>query len=122
MKRAVKPKGKKKKEFNLEKDRLAVVFASLRKASVYWKPINDCKKNAKVGRLYRCVICNNLTDKPKIDHINPVVALEGFKDWDTYINNLFCDETNLQCLCDDCHKLKTKEENLIRKELKKKPK
>ena len=47
----------------------------------------------------------------EVDHINPVVSpKDGFKDWDTFINNLFCGADNLQALCKACHKAKTLKE------------
>lgn len=51
----------------------------------------------------------SLNSKPNtfVDHIKPVGK---FKDWNTYIENLFCEEENLQLLCKECHDKKTKKE------------
>ena len=43
-----------------------------------------------------------------VDHIEPVGS---YKDWNTYIEKLFCSEDNLQILCLACHKEKTADEN-----------
>ena len=115
-----KPKTKKKiKPFDLEKDKQKIVIANLRKASQYWTPINMCRKHAKVGiKRYQCSICGAIVEKVAIDHIRAVVPIDGIASWDEFINNLFCDVDNLQALCKDCHDIKTKEENKLRKKYK----
>ena len=54
---------------------------------------------------YRCAKCGELFkgSEVAVDHINPVVN-DGFKDWNTFIDRLFCDKDNLQVLCN--YKLK----------------
>jgi 5-methylcytosine-specific restriction endonuclease McrA len=65
---------------------------------------NGCKQNVPVsvksgGKLLRNVF---------VDHINPIVdPIVGFKGWDVFINNLFCEPNNLQVLCGQCHDTKT---------------
>jgi len=57
-----------------------------------------------------------------VDHINPVI-LDGFDDWNTFVDRLFCNKDNLQVLCNyklkdiakhnnevSCHLKKTREE------------
>lgn len=73
---------------------------------------------------YQCAICKRWFKSSDIavDHISPVV-LDGFKDWNTFIERLFCDKDNLQVLCSyklkdiklhggevSCHLKKTREE------------
>jgi 5-methylcytosine-specific restriction endonuclease McrA len=78
------------------------------------------KVNAKTGRIaahYKCADCGEEFPQKEIqcDHINPVVSpLDGFIDWDTFIDRLFCEASNLQVLCTSCHNKKTKEEKKIR--------
>lgn len=60
-----------------------------------------------------------------VDHITPVIAVtETFEDLgtDELINRLWCDKKNLQNLCEMCHDMKTKAENLARKEHKRRNK
>jgi 5-methylcytosine-specific restriction endonuclease McrA len=49
-----------------------------------------------------------------MDHIKPVVSMDGFKDIWEWADNLFCDKSNWQRLCSVCHEKKTTEENAER--------
>lgn len=75
--------------------------------------------NARIGRgLYKCNGCGDIFG-PKfitVDHISPVVPIGVEFNWDTYINNLFCDPSGLQCLCCVCHDIKTRKEQACRKD------
>jgi 5-methylcytosine-specific restriction endonuclease McrA len=63
----------------------------------------------------RCAKCNKKV-KLVVDHIIPVFDLaDGFEGWDILYRRLFCRQDNLQALCLDCHKAKTKKENTIRR-------
>lgn len=77
-----------------------------------WSPQRrECLKNG------RCLFCGKRR-KIFADHISPVIApSDGFTTWDNYINRLFNGE--LQPLCKDCHKVKSKEENRQRRETRK---
>jgi 5-methylcytosine-specific restriction endonuclease McrA len=80
------------------------------------KRLNE--KTNRVGSHYKCASCNKVfpTKDVQVDHINPIVdPNEGFISWDIFINNLFCEASNLQVLCKPCHKLKTLTENKERK-------
>jgi 5-methylcytosine-specific restriction endonuclease McrA len=74
------------------------------------------KKNRATGRdaaHYRCANCRSVYPgkEVQVDHIEPVVdKVVGFKDWDTYIDRMFCGEEGLQILCKKCHAKKTAEE------------
>lgn len=107
----------------------------LRNFSRWWPNKNIARDQAKVklevgktksGKpkfrvFYRCNICKGLFGKEEtsMDHIHPVIKLDGFKDWNEYIDRLFCAPEGFQCLCNTCHDKKTKTENKIRKKLKK---
>lgn len=94
----------------------AFVISALRSKSMHWKPIGEVKKKARVSRgLYRCNDCGKLFKKVVIDHICPVVDYCGFTNFDDYVNRLYCEEENLQALCENCHKKKTETEKQIRK-------
>lgn len=107
----------------------AWVISLLRKGTLRWKPRNDVlqeakterKRNIKTNRLaqhYRCSVC--FGDFPLsevvVDHIKPVIdPLKGFTTFDEYIEGMFCETENLQCLCKACHKDKTADESSQRK-------
>lgn len=112
------------------------LIPQLRKISKYWpekhEVINDAKVKVQIGvykngnpeykTLMRCYICDKLYDRTEIhvEHINPVVdPYKGFVDWNTYIERLFCDSSNLGACCKFCHGLKTKSENIKRRKNKK---
>lgn len=69
--------------------------------------------------MFRCEKCTVAYDKKElhVDHKLPVMPLQGFDNWDAYFNRLFCPVNGLQILCKQCHKIKTKSENALRKEL-----
>lgn len=109
------------------------IKSALRAASVRWPPKNKVKRNARVGYgLYMCagyhadphVVNASLPPKPGnskridnavVDHICPVVDPgNGFQSWDVLIERLFCDSSNLQVLCHECHARKTKDEQEVR--------
>lgn len=98
-----------------------MIRSTLRAKSRYWKPVTETKKKArrkyqgenKLQRWeYQCAQCKGwFKDKEvKVDHINPVGTLKCAEDLPAFVENLFCEEDNLQCLCDACHTIKTKEE------------
>lgn len=68
---------------------------------------NGCKKNVPVtvinpkGKRVRNI---------SVDHIKPVVPAKGFTTWDSVVSRMFCELSNLQILCKDCHNNKTKNE------------
>ena len=79
------------------------------------------KINESTGRLANHYLCNKCKQEfpakqVQVDHKKPVVDPKvGFTTWDDFINRLFCDKKNLQVLCLDCHKLKTKKEREMKK-------
>lgn len=80
------------------------------------------RKNGKY--YYKCAITKKYFLKQDIvvDHIEPVIDPKiGWVDWNTYIDRLFCDASNLQVLSKEAHKQKTQGENRGR-EKKRQPK
>lgn len=107
------------KEFNLK----SFVIATLRRASYRWKPRSEARVNARTGRnQYTCNSCKGTFSRKetKVDHIQPVVLLSGWDSYEGFIERLFCDISNMQLLCSGCHKIKTKQENEQRKQLRNK--
>ena len=88
------------------------------KAAMVGKKIN--KRTGRLAEHYLCASCGDffVARDVQVDHIDPVVSPEeGFQDWWTYFNRLYCEADNLQVLCKQCHKEKT---NAERKERMKK--
>ena len=110
------------------------IKSALRKASRFWKPITECKHeartsrqtNPKTGRLCWFSLCSKCNEEwpesqTQVDHISPVVdPFVGFQGWDEYIERLFCEKENFQVLCKPCHEKKTNEEKALAKERNKK--
>lgn len=106
----------------------------LRSISRRWPQKNEALNNAKVvvdvgyyqnGNpktkiMYKCANCGDLFDKTEVDvdHIIPVANLDGFENWDKYINAMFCPADNLQVLCKGDHIIKTNLEKQERQERK----
>ncbi len=65
----------------------------------------------------QCEVCQNWVGSTKItiDHIDPVISVDdGFQDWNEFVARLWCDKSNLQRICDDCHDKKTAKERFER--------
>ncbi len=95
------------------------IRSGLRQKSRWWKPITQCKLNAKrayKGPLkrqkfeYQCNSCKNWFPEKKInvDHIHPAGSLNCANDLPGFVERLFCEVDNLQVLCEKCHDAKTK--------------
>jgi len=118
----------------------ARIMSFLRKGSLYWMPKQECAKQAKNGFIlnpktgrqnmaYECCECKKLFSKNdiKIDHIEPVVPLDGWGDqttflgvnWSEYIERMFVEINGLQAVCVADHKVITDAENKERRENKK---
>lgn len=91
---------------------------NLRRISYKWPGRTAAIKAATTEPGQRlCAMCNkeHYYKNCHVDHINPVVPLTGFDDWNGYITRLFCDPEALQVLCTDCHQAKTDSEKTLRK-------
>lgn len=91
-------------------------YAALKKALV-GKKLN--KATGRMAYHYKCAKCRKTFPgiDVQVDHIDPVVhTTDGFQDWNTYIERLFCEELKLQVLCSGCHAIKTKKEGELRRE------
>jgi 5-methylcytosine-specific restriction endonuclease McrA len=72
----------------------------------------------------QCKICGHHIPKSYmvVDHIAPVIAVtERSEDitFDNFIDRLWCIKDNLQPICKECHEVKTKAENKLRRANKK---
>ena len=100
---------------------ITFVKNQLRGATWKWAVTSKIKTKSRVSRgIYKCNLCSNLIPNKLtiVDHIRPVMSpfSIGKIDWNEVINNLFCEEDNLQVICEECHTLKTKQEKDLRKE------
>ncbi len=97
----------------------------LRKASYRYPERYAAKKAALIPgtkpQHFRCNLCQGsfLSEDSQVDHIEPVVGVNGFSSWDVYIQSLFVTRDRLQVLCKPCHKVKTQAENKHRREQRK---
>lgn len=95
------------------------IRSALRQKSRWWKPITECKLQAKRAYKgtnkrqkfeYKCASCNNWFPEKQInvDHIKPAGSLNCAQDLPGFVERLFCEQDNLQVLCEKCHDAKTK--------------
>lgn len=131
-------KTKKSKTFNLESwlmnslrsiaRRYPPIYTKRAEGKItYYVPTKMGKQSKRVKHI--CTLCNRdmKNDEVRIDHIQPVIPLEGKPlrsdgriDWNIVIERLLCPIENLQKICIECHHIKTQEENKQRKALQKK--
>ena len=97
------------------------IRSGLRQKSRWWKPITQCKMNARRPYKgpnkrqkfeYQCNSCSKWFPEKKIniDHIMPAGTLRCANDLPGFVERLFCEQDNLQVLCTTCHDAKTKSE------------
>lgn len=97
------------------------IRSALRQKSRWWKPITQCKLNAKRPYTgpnkrqkveYQCNECKYWFQEKliNVDHIKPAGSLSCAEDVGPFIQTLFCEINNLQCLCTTCHDKKTSNE------------
>ena len=103
----------------MDKRTRAYIMTSLRQASYKWPSRNLALKEARISRgVYECAGCKSHFGRKEIqvDHIIPVMPLNGSDDFNVILERLFCPSEGLQILCKPCHKDKTDLENKARKE------
>lgn len=97
------------------------IRSGLRQKSRWWKPITQCKLNAKRTYKgpnkrqkfeYQCNSCKKWFAEKNInvDHIDPAGSLNCANDLPGFVERLFCETDNLQVLCSTCHNTKTQNE------------
>jgi len=95
------------------------IRSALRQKSRWWKPILQCKlaarraykgPNKRQKFEYQCATCKQWFQEKKInvDHIHPAGSLNCAADLPGFVERLFCEQDNLQVLCEKCHDIKTK--------------
>jgi 5-methylcytosine-specific restriction endonuclease McrA len=97
------------------------IRSALRQKSRWWKPITQCKMNARRSYKgankrqkfeYQCNTCKKWFPEKQIavDHVIPAGSLNCYNDLPGFVERLFCEQENLQVLCDGCHNFKTQNE------------
>lgn len=97
------------------------IRSGLRQKSRWWKPITECKLDAKRPYKgpnkrqkfeYQCASCKGWFPEKQInvDHIIPAGSLNCSADLPGFVDRLFCEKEHLQVLCEKCHDIKTKQE------------
>lgn len=95
------------------------IRSALRQKSRWWKPITECKMKARRAYKgpnkrqkfeYQCNTCKLWFPEKKInvDHMVPAGSLNTGQDLPGFVERLFCEQENLQVLCETCHDKKTK--------------
>jgi 5-methylcytosine-specific restriction endonuclease McrA len=108
------------------KERMAIIQA-LRKTWRCTQAYRDALEHAKTEAYtetpsggakrrvaFVCAQCATPTERDfvQVDHKVPVGA---FRDWDTFVDRLFCPAMDLQILCEACHSDKTHAEAMERR-------
>jgi len=90
------------KKFNIK----TRVTSVLRKLSMQWPAIGECRRNARVAPgEYQCKRCGFIDSKIDVNHKEPVIDPEdGFVSFDVYIARLFVPVEGLEAICKECHK------------------
>lgn len=93
------------------------IRSALRKASMYWKPLQQCKLDARrpfkgVGRQkweYLCNHCNKWFAEKEIqvDHVIDAGSLKSGDDLKGFVERCFVEAGGYQVLCKSCHQVKT---------------
>jgi hypothetical protein len=97
-----------------------IILGGLGKAWMFWPPRMAAKKRSKHPTKpgwYICEKCKCEREKIEIDHVIPCVKpADGWASWDVYIASRFVEsDSQLQALCHECHKEKSKKENAERR-------
>lgn len=97
-----------------------MIRATLRGRTRFWKPrllaLQKAKRkytgnNPKMKWEYECYICHKYfpVKEVEVDHLKEVGKLTCKEDLPSFVENLFCEEENLFCVCKKCHLQKTLE-------------
>jgi hypothetical protein len=101
-----------------------IILSGLGKSWMFYPPRLAAKKRSKDPNKpgwYICEKCHQSREKIEIDHKIPCIRpADGFTTWDDYINSRFVETADLlTALCHECHKEKSRQENIERRMRKK---
>lgn len=78
----------------------------------------ELSKHGKRMRRVRflCALCGlaGAREDMQCDHVEPAVELSGWKDWNSFVERLFCPSMDLRILCQACHDRVTDEQRAER--------
>lgn len=116
-----------KKPKTIEQERKDFLIPILRKASVRWKYRLIAKEkarrvsqssNKRLKWEFQCACCSQWFDNQGVE-LDHVQSISSWESWESFIEKLFCDESNYQVLCKHDHLAKSKKENEERVEIRK---
>lgn len=110
------------KERNLLKGAIRRVFSrsELRRKIISLSIVqHQDEKRKRVKTWCKCNKCGKLDaiSRMSVDHKDPIIPIDSsFEQMsiDTVVDRLWCDENNLQTLCEECHDTKSAEERALR--------
>lgn len=90
------------------------IRSALRRRSIYWKPIQQVRMDARIPYegppsrtkwLYKCSECGGYfkAKDTEVDHIVPCGSLKCGDDLVGFVERLFCEKDGLRVLCHTCH-------------------
>ena len=120
-----------KKELGLLKGAIRRVFSrsDLRRSVIAKARIEGHQDSSRprVKKWATCHECKQPTPEylMQVDHVDPIIPIDSSLDEmkiDDLVNNVWCDANKLDALCKPCNSIKTKAENKLRRENKKRKK
>lgn len=108
--------------FQVTKETIDFIINVLRQGTIKWPGRAECLRRARkkvlVGETksgkpryklhWKCAKCGQWfkdQSEMEVDHIVEIGSFSG--SWDDFINRMYCEQDNLQALCQVCHKKKT---------------
>lgn len=98
------------------------IRSGLRKLSVRWPPANEALKksrrqyigeNKRMKWEYQCNICKQWYPQRQVlkDHIIPCGSCRSYQEVASFVKNLLVEIDGYQIVCEQCHQIKTNQEN-----------
>lgn len=111
------------KEWSLIKGKINSIFSrsELRRSIIQEAVISHSDESRpRVKTWFKCALCGKPEAKSyaEVDHITPKIRISETFDTmnlDDYIDRVWCNPSNLQVVCKPCHRLKSTEENKLRR-------
>lgn len=111
--------GLKGRKYSMEKSDYSLIRSAMRRAWLRFPARAEALRRARRAYTglnnrqkweYQCAVCKGWfkATEVAVDHIIPCGTFLKPEDWVTFGPGLFCGVDNLQILCKDCHKIKTK--------------